>query len=123
MIAIALFADDRGTGLASSESQRPLFSHAVTLVTVSYLFTKPACLHVCLLMGISRCSSHVFPHLTITEAGFFGDDGALLGANLKLILAIVGWVSVTMVPTFGIMKILKVSVVRVRVRVSFSRSA
>uniref|UniRef100_A0A7S2G2J5 Ammonium transporter AmtB-like domain-containing protein n=1 Tax=Haptolina brevifila TaxID=156173 RepID=A0A7S2G2J5_9EUKA len=60
VIAIGLFADTRGTGLAAA-------------------------------------------------GGFYGDGGALLAANLKLIMAIIGWVTATMVPTFGIMRVLKLA--------------
>lgn len=38
--------------------------------------------------------------------GVFYGDGKLLGANIVLIIAIIGWVSATMVPLFGIMKVL-----------------
>jgi len=60
VIALALFADERGTGLTGG-------------------------------------------------GGFFGDGGKLLGQNLKLICAIIGWVSATMVPTFGLMRLLKIA--------------
>ena len=38
--------------------------------------------------------------------GVFYGDGKLLGANLVLIIAIIAWVSATMIPLFGIMKVL-----------------
>jgi len=38
--------------------------------------------------------------------GVFYGDGKLLGANLVLIIAIIAWVCATMVPLFGIMKVL-----------------
>jgi len=59
-VGLALFADDRGTGLGG-------------------------------------------------PGAFYGDGGHLLGQNLKLIFAIIGWVCATMVPTFGIMRLLKVA--------------
>jgi len=37
---------------------------------------------------------------------FYGGGGALLGANLLLVINIIWWVAVTMVPTFAIMKVL-----------------
>jgi len=40
------------------------------------------------------------------EKGIFYGQGKLLGANLILVIAIIAWVSATMIPLFGIMKVL-----------------
>jgi len=66
VIAIALFADDRGTGLAS-------------------------------------------------KGGFYGGGGTLLGNNLILIISIVAWVTFTMVPTFFLLRVLRLARVSAKV--------